>query len=1601
MKEDNIKNIGISNFYNSQNIELFLKENLCFNSKELFEEYNNSLVEKNIIYFPYDKDIDNVNWKIYFYKQIIAKEKPQITGISTTNIDDIKYLLNKDNKYKFDNKNKKFFENLNKVSKNIKKGKLYFPTYNNISTRLFDNVRGSSTMSIMKQFKGFDDFNDQFCICFINIDYSKGYIENLAVKSNENIKSIFIHDVELVGSLNLLDINEDIKNYLYYKYKINEDDYINNINNVVYIIKQELDNIKNYDYDGVYYKKNSESIILFKEPSKEEVNNKYSQKYSYVYTNKDVWNKDKWTSTNDEKKESFFKCVETIIPSSMNDSFRLKLCEEITKWNSEKIVESTVELNIPEDDDSEEEKRQIEEEKRQIEEENIITKKKLFDSQNVISKLNSVILASITNALRPYIYYMVKLINDKMKQYGTFYLAGGDALNMILPIDKRLVSIDIDTKFVLKYDIYKEFNNLSSKLKDNFYNYYKFLRLESLYYFDYLNSKDCLWNYALQEVLNYMNNQENYRDIYINILIPLEKSSPLNLLGVKFMHPSKLSGKSQYFPFRKRFTPMIKRQEEKDSSPFLFDVDLFAIDIYIDSMYVLKSKPDFISKKFVFKELRLDLDAHPHITGLLDLPYSKPMHLGYKIGSKHYHEEIIINAVTKSDDSVNSTDINTSLNINTNNKSSLLINNNENFSICISNLKYLKYDNKILYDLNLRKNTKSDKDVIRNKIIQEHEKNDYTQKIKELKNLYNDYIKVSLYYKNISNYIDIKNIYIKFLKILDKTHVGNNPGLKKISDNIESYIYIDEDSLKKINKQFLINSQIDTKNKLLENIYKDFLPHYEDSIFTKDLISYIDKTKEIYGKYHIENTLIYNEKTEKLLSYEIIETLLRDYINNENNKINDTTKKEIINLLNLLKNLLISIICNNTLKNNDNTENNYDISSFFISGEKIKDNEYIKTIFTKLNYIKQIIVTKTKDIKDTFTKFIDIDNDSENIFSESEIHFIKDNEDFVKDILLYLNSDVDDITNNILEKKNKNKFTSINFDKNSFKSYEYGSDISPLTLPKILFFTAIPKQSNTHLNTETDNQIYIYNENLEGYGFVNDKITIKGSEINITKNFLTKDIVNYNYKKRKNENDDITEFLNQLTLNEIEPSQLWFNCCDILNNQFSKRLDTKYFSKYSSNKEHEETIIQILNEWENYLSKNIPNNDIEKLNLISTMLYGSQPYFLEIYLLLNIDIKRLINLYIKNILIFINGLTFSDNKSNIGKTISSIYKKINDLSFKNLNIDDTTRKIISLNGNTEYDIPEFNIWNNLRTKYKSNIYSNEDFSYEEFEMIKKHVIRIKNKNNIELDDKTEIKNVINDTQNDNPTIYDKQTIYNQSIYNINTLIKFDIYDNTYVHYDIKELEKIYSEKKNKIKLRHKETEELNTFLYNITNFEDNTVQEIYKNFLEDLKNTVKDFQNKFIYEDKNTFSDDDDDKPIKLTKKRKGDEDKNDGKPILEPSNTDEHKNDGKPILEPSNTDEDKTKKRKVVDNKVSDTSGDNKVSDTSADNNVSDTSGDNKVSDTSADNKVSDTSGDNKVSDTSGKKGKKRKKDINVENEEDIPRRSSRTTRSTTTKTT
>ena len=182
-----------------------------------------------------------------------------------------------------------------------------------------------------------------------------------------------------------------------------------------------------------------------------------------------------------------------------------------------------------------------------------------------------VIYAIITNALRHVIYEIISELTVFLKPMGDLIVSGGEAFNMYFSREYRVVTSDIDTKFVPSFPL----NNLF------------FYRLQA--------TKILLWN-----KLGQISKKFNKR---ISNLVPTENKI-FKFLGVK------LPKNGPYVT--RRYILMPKSKIEKP--PVLIDVELMALDLKLN-YYSLKNEK--------VKEQTLG--------GILDIAFMRPNELGYEV----------------------------------------------------------------------------------------------------------------------------------------------------------------------------------------------------------------------------------------------------------------------------------------------------------------------------------------------------------------------------------------------------------------------------------------------------------------------------------------------------------------------------------------------------------------------------------------------------------------------------------------------------------------------------------------------------------------------------------------------------------------------------------------------------------------------------------------------------------------------------------------------------------------------------------------------------------------------------------------------------------
>lgn len=212
--------------------------------------------------------------------------------------------------------------------------------------------------------------------------------------------------------------------------------------------------------------------------------------------------------------------------------------------------------------------------------------KKQISRKDIYAGLDDYLTGIITNALRPWIYKCINILNNRMNSIGIFVLSGGEALNHHLDKNLRLFTGDIDTKFIptLQYEVLKKFE---FKPEEGFQEYKVNMEIRTK-----------LWYEGLDAILEFLN--ENYKLIYETLLHPLQQSAALKFIGAQFVHPQMIKSsvlQSQTI-FFKRLTLLnkdISKNIDLDGAGRILDIYLYAIDMKLAVLY------DFDSKKKITK----------------------------------------------------------------------------------------------------------------------------------------------------------------------------------------------------------------------------------------------------------------------------------------------------------------------------------------------------------------------------------------------------------------------------------------------------------------------------------------------------------------------------------------------------------------------------------------------------------------------------------------------------------------------------------------------------------------------------------------------------------------------------------------------------------------------------------------------------------------------------------------------------------------------------------------------------------------------------------------------------------------------------------------
>ena len=192
-----------------------------------------------------------------------------------------------------------------------------------------------------------------------------------------------------------------------------------------------------------------------------------------------------------------------------------------------------------------------------------------------------VVYVVVTDSIRDIILQTVGEVTDYMKNVGDVIVSGGEAFNMYTPYEKRIVTSDIDAKFVPRLSVDSKF----------------FGKLQAI--------KLMLWN-KMGELAKRMNLRIKNR------ILSMKKKHPkiFKFLGIGF---------KQNGPFvTRRYTLIKKKKTRQDNKPgkgdIFIDVELFALDLNLRFFSPESGKVEDFT-----------------LGGILDIPMMRPKEFGYEV----------------------------------------------------------------------------------------------------------------------------------------------------------------------------------------------------------------------------------------------------------------------------------------------------------------------------------------------------------------------------------------------------------------------------------------------------------------------------------------------------------------------------------------------------------------------------------------------------------------------------------------------------------------------------------------------------------------------------------------------------------------------------------------------------------------------------------------------------------------------------------------------------------------------------------------------------------------------------------------------------------
>ena len=222
----------------------------------------------------------------------------------------------------------------------------------------------------------------------------------------------------------------------------------------------------------------------------------------------------------------------------------------------------------------------------------------------------------VTESIRPSMYGIIDELTKFLKPMGDLIISGGEATNFYLYTDEKVVTTDIDTKFVPKM-----------KPDDKYFGKLQAVKLLLWNKLGEIAQRDNykIINTVLRETSQYFNEKaKNYSE---------EENFRTNW-GYKIARfiglTSATSKKSEGYHVTRRYTLMPKRKNIKNAANVLIDVELFTLDMKF--------------RVFNIKSGKLE---DQNFGGILDIAFMRPKQLGYNVAKKNITNSSLVGFVNR------------------------------------------------------------------------------------------------------------------------------------------------------------------------------------------------------------------------------------------------------------------------------------------------------------------------------------------------------------------------------------------------------------------------------------------------------------------------------------------------------------------------------------------------------------------------------------------------------------------------------------------------------------------------------------------------------------------------------------------------------------------------------------------------------------------------------------------------------------------------------------------------------------------------------------------------------------------------------------------